>query len=85
MQLLSVLLCRAEYDLSQHKWLSDVFIGVNEAVKYETRQLQADQPETWGRKLWAAEIALDKVMFAVLVGPRKASADLRNTTLTHLL
>lgn len=42
----SVLLCRAECDVSQHKWLSHVFIGVNEAFKYEMRQLQADQLES---------------------------------------
>lgn len=41
----SVLLCRKEYDVSQHKWLSHVFIGVNEAFKYEMSQLQADQLE----------------------------------------
>lgn len=42
----SVLLCRAEYDVSQHKWLSHVFTGVNEAFKYETKQLQAVQLES---------------------------------------
>lgn len=42
----SVLLCQAEYDVSQHKWLSHVFTGVNEAFRYETKQLQADQFES---------------------------------------
>lgn len=46
--------------MSQHKWLSHVFIGVNEAFKYKMRQLQADQLESRGRKLWIRVITLDK-------------------------